>query len=139
MNTGIQRSSATPFGAATTTSPAGKVTKGQQTWKKNMVQIMAAHNLPYVATINPSYPFDLMRKVQKAMNTPGPAYLHAYACCPTGWRMRPELGIQIGRLAVETGVFPLYEIENGKYKSFLQAIRIWHPLQRSILELTTDD
>jgi pyruvate ferredoxin oxidoreductase beta subunit len=128
MNTGIQRSSATPFGAATTTSPAGKVVKGQQTWKKNMVEIMAAHNLPYVATINPSYPFDLMRKVQKAMNTPGPAYLHAYAVCPTGWRMRPELAIQAGRLAVECGVFPLYEVDNGKYK-INEEIETFRPLR----------
>jgi len=116
MNTGIQRSSATPFGAATTTSPAGKVHKGQATWKKNVAEIMAAHEIPYVATINPSYPFDLFTKVQKAINTPGPAYLHTYAACPTGWRMRPELAVQIGRLAVETGVFPLYEVENGQYK-----------------------
>ncbi len=116
MNTGIQRSSATPFGAATTTSPAGKVVKGQQTWKKNMPEIMAAHNIPYVATVNPSYPFDLFTKVQKAVNTPGPAYIHVYASCPTGWRMRPELAVQVGRLATETGVFPLYEVENGKYK-----------------------
>lgn len=116
MNTGIQRSSSTPFGASTTTSPAGKVHKGQATWKKNMVEIMAAHEIPYVATINPSYPFDLFTKVQKAINTPGPAYLHTYSACPTGWRMRPELAVQIGRLAVETGVFPLYEVENGQYK-----------------------
>jgi pyruvate ferredoxin oxidoreductase beta subunit len=116
MNTGIQRSSSTPLGAATTTSPAGKVIKGQQTWKKNVPEIMVAHNIPYVATINPSYPFDLVTKVQKAINTPGPAYLHAYSSCPTGWRMRPELAVQVGRLAVETGVFPLYEVENGKYK-----------------------
>ena len=115
MNTGIQRSSATPYGAATTTCPAGKVIKGQQTWKKNVTEIMAAHDIPYVATINPSYPFDLFTKVQKAINIPGPAYLHAYSSCPTGWRMRPELAVQIGRLAVETCVFPLYEVENGNY------------------------
>jgi pyruvate ferredoxin oxidoreductase beta subunit len=116
MNTGIQRSSSTPFGASTTTSPAGKVSIGQSTWKKNVVEIMAAHEIPYVATINPSYPFDLVRKVQKAAKIPGPAYLHAYAACPTGWRMRPELAIQIGRLAVETGVFPMYEVEHGRYR-----------------------
>jgi pyruvate ferredoxin oxidoreductase beta subunit len=115
MNTGIQRSSSTPFGASTTTSPAGKVSIGQQTWKKNMVEIMAAHEIPYVATINPSYPFDLYEKVRKAAELDGPAYLHAFACCPTGWRMRTDLAVQIGRIAVETGVFPLYEIENGKY------------------------
>ena len=115
MNTGIQRSSATPFGASTTTSPAGKVSIGQQTWKKNVPEIMAAHNIPYVATVSPSYPFDLHRKVRKAADVEGPAYLHVYSACPTGWRMRPELAVQIGRLAVETGVFPLYEVENGKY------------------------
>jgi pyruvate ferredoxin oxidoreductase beta subunit len=116
MNTGIQRSSSTPFGASTTTSPAGKVSIGQQTWKKNVTEIMAAHEIPYVATINPSYPFDLFRKVRKAAETPGPAYLHAYSCCPTGWKMRTELAIQIGRLAVEAGVFPLYEIDHGRYR-----------------------
>jgi pyruvate ferredoxin oxidoreductase beta subunit len=116
MNTGIQRSSSTPLGASTTTSPAGKASTGQQTWKKNVPEIMAAHNIPYVATINPSYPFDLFRKVQKAAAIDGPAYLHAYSCCPTGWKMRTELAIQIGRLAVESGVFPLYEVENGVYR-----------------------
>jgi pyruvate ferredoxin oxidoreductase beta subunit len=115
MNTGIQRSSATPFGASTTTSPAGKASTGQQTWKKNVPEIMAAHNIPYVATINPSYPFDLFNKVRKAAAANGPAYLHAYACCPTGWRMRPELAVHIGRLAVESGMFPLYEVVDGKY------------------------
>jgi len=116
MNTGIQRSSSTPFGASTTTSPAGKVSIGQQTWKKNLPEIIAAHNIPYVATINPSYPFDLFDKVRRAAKTPGPAYLHSYASCATGWKMRPELAVQIGRLAVETGVFPLYEVVNGKYR-----------------------
>jgi len=114
MNTGIQRSSSTPLGAATTTSPAGKKSIGQQTWKKNMPMIAAAHNVPYVATLSPSYPFDLAEKVEKAARAKGPAYLHVYAACPTGWRMKPELAVSIGRLAVQTGVFPLYEIENGK-------------------------
>jgi len=116
MNTGIQRSSSTPFGASTTTSPAGKVSIGQQTWKKNVTEIIAAHDIPYVATANPSYPFDLFRKVRKAAEIPGPAYLHVYSSCPTGWRMRPELAIQIGRIAVETGAFPLYEVEHGRYR-----------------------
>ena len=116
MNTGIQRSSATPFGASTTTSPAGKVSIGQFSWKKNMPEIVAAHNIPYVATACPSYPFDLMTKVSKAVATNGPSYLHILSVCPTGWRCPTELTIRIGRLAVETGIFPLYEIENGKYK-----------------------
>ena len=116
MNTGIQRSSATPFGASTTTSPAGKVSIGQVTWKKNMPAIAAAHNIPYVATACPSYPFDLMAKVEKGASTLGPAYIHILSVCPTGWRCATDLTIRIGRLAVETGIFPLYEIEDGKYR-----------------------
>jgi len=116
MNTGIQRSSSTPFGASTTTSPAGKMSIGQVTWKKNMPAIAAAHDIPYVATACPSYPFDLMSKVAKGAATQGPAYLHILSVCPTGWRCPPDLTVRIGRLAVETGIFPLYEIENGEYK-----------------------
>ena len=116
MNTGIQRSSATPFGAATTTSPAGKVIPGQVTWKKNMPEIAAAHNIPYVATACPSYPIDLITKVKKAAKIKGPAYVHILSVCPTGWRLPVELSVKAGRLAVETGVFPLYEVENGRYK-----------------------
>jgi pyruvate ferredoxin oxidoreductase beta subunit len=115
MNTGIQRSSSTPFGASTTTSPAGKVQMGQVTWKKNMAAIAAAHNIPYVATACPSYPIDLIQKVKKAAQVEGPAYIHILSVCPTGWRSAPELSIKLGRLAVETGIFPLYEVENGKY------------------------
>lgn len=116
MNTGIQRSSSTPFGASTTTSPAGKVKSGQLTRKKNMPAIVAAHRIPYVATACPSYPIDLVEKVRKAAKTEGPAYIHVLAVCPTGWRSAPDLSIKLGRLAVETGVFPLYEIEKGRYR-----------------------
>jgi pyruvate ferredoxin oxidoreductase beta subunit len=116
MNTGIQRSSATPYGASTTTSPAGKVSIGQFSWKKNLPAIAVAHNIPYVATASPSYPIDLMDKVKKAAATPGPAYVHILSVCPTGWRCPTDLSVRIGRLAVETGIFPLYEVENGKYK-----------------------
>ena len=116
MNTGIQRSSSTPYGASTTTSPAGKVIPGQITWKKNMPEIAAAHNIPYVATACPSYPIDLVEKVKKAARLKGPAYVHILSVCPTGWRLPPELSIKAGRLAVETGVFPLYEVEHGRYR-----------------------
>jgi len=115
MNTGIQRSSSTPYGAATTTSPPGKKSIGQKTWKKNMPKIVAAHNIPYVATACPSYPFDLFSKVKKARMADGPSYLHILSVCPTGWRIPSDQAIRYGRLAVETGVFPLYEIVNGKY------------------------
>ncbi len=120
MNTGIQRSSATPFGAATTTSPAGRAQPGQVTWKKNMPEIAASHNIPYVATACSSYPFDLMEKVKKAAAMEGPAYVHILSVCPTGWRIPPDQAIAVGRLAVETGMFPLYEVVNGKYRMTLE-------------------
>lgn len=116
MNTGVQRSSGTPFGATTTTSPAGKYAIGQSSWKKNMPAIAVAHDIPYVATACPSYPFDLMAKVEKAAKISGPSYIHVLSACPTGWKMPPNLAIRIGRLAAETGIFPLYEVENGEYK-----------------------
>ena len=115
MNTGIQRSSATPFGASTTTSPAGKFSIGQTTWKKNLPAIAVAHDIPYVATACHSYPFDLMNKISKAMEIKGPSYIHILSVCPTGWRLPSDLTIRAGRLAVETGIFPLYEVEEGKY------------------------
>jgi len=144
MNTGIQRSSATPFGASTTTSPAGKVSIGQFTWKKDMPAIAAAHEIPYVATACHSYPFDLMDKVAKGVATPGPAYIHVLSVCPTGWRCPPDLSVRIGRLAVETGVFPLYEVENGEYKLSLDVPRLrpvtdYMKLQGRFRHLSPDD
>jgi pyruvate/2-oxoacid:ferredoxin oxidoreductase beta subunit/intein/homing endonuclease len=115
-NTGIQRSGATPFGASTTTSPAGKKSIGQKTWKKDMPKIAIAHNIPYVATACPSYPLDLINKVKKATTIEGPSYIHILSVCPTGWRCDSSLTIKLGRLAVKCGIFPLYEYENGKYK-----------------------
>ncbi len=128
MNTGIQRSSSTPYGASTTTSPAGKVIPGQMTWKKNMPEIAAAHNIPYVATACPSYPIDLVEKVKKAAKIKGPAYIHMLSVCPTGWRLPPELSIKAGRLAVETGVFPLYEVDHGRYR-FTEKVEKLRPVE----------
>ncbi|HJX12758.1 MAG TPA: thiamine pyrophosphate-dependent enzyme [Dehalococcoidales bacterium] len=119
MNTGIQRSSATPFGAATTTSPAGKKSTGQFSWKKNMPAIAVAHDIPYVATATHGYPFDLMEKVRKAVATPGLSYVHVLSVCPTGWRSATDTVNRQARLAVQTGMFPLYEVENGVYKMSL--------------------
>ncbi|RLC22569.1 MAG: pyruvate synthase subunit beta [Deltaproteobacteria bacterium] len=115
MNTGVQRSSSTPPGAWTTTSPLGEYSDGKQGGKKDMAAIAAAHNIPYVATACPGYPFDLMNKARKAALTPGPAYLHVLAPCPTGWRMDTRFGVRISKLAVDTRVFPLYEIIDGQY------------------------
>jgi pyruvate ferredoxin oxidoreductase beta subunit len=124
MNTGVQRSSSTPFGAATTTSPSGKQSQGQFSWKKDMPAIAVAHNIPYVATACPSYPFDMMDKVKKAMSVNGPSYIQIFSVCPTGWRCAGDLTVRLGRLAVETGVFPLYEVENGKYKMSLEVPKL---------------
>jgi pyruvate ferredoxin oxidoreductase beta subunit len=115
MNTGIQRSSATPYGASTTTAPAGKFSIGQTTWKKNLPEIFVAHNIPYVATASPGYPFDLMKKVKKAAEVNGPTYVHLLSPCPTGWRSPSNLSARLAKLAVETAIFPLYEVENGRY------------------------
>ncbi len=143
MNTGIQRSSSTPFGAATTTSPVGKIQMGQITWKKNMPAIAVAHDIPYVATACPSYPIDLVQKVKKAAEIEGPAYIHILSVCPTGWRSAPELSIKLGRLAVETGVFPLYEVEKGRYRlnidfPKLKPIKEYLKLQGRFRHLTDD-
>jgi len=115
MNTGIQRSSSTPFGASTTTSPAGSKSSGQATWKKNLPAIAVAHGVPYVATASPAFPIDLMNKVKKASLVPGPAYLHIYSPCPTGWRCGIDEGIEVARLAVQSKVFPLFEVIDGQY------------------------
>lgn len=117
MNTGIQRSSSTPFGATTTTSPAGKVhPAGQMTWKKDMTAIAAAHGIPYTATACPTYFTDLGKKIRKAKEVDGPSYIHILSVCPTGWRIPPNKAIEYGKLAVDTGIFPLYEVENGEWK-----------------------
>jgi NADPH-dependent glutamate synthase beta subunit-like oxidoreductase len=115
MNTGIQRSSSTPYGAMTTTTPPGKKSIGQSTWKKNLPAIVAAHGIPYVATASPAFPVDLMNKVKKAAMTPGPAYVHIFSPCPTGWRCQPNESVEMARLAVLSNVFPLYEVINGKW------------------------
>ncbi|MDI6790772.1 MAG: pyruvate synthase subunit PorB [Thermodesulfobacteriota bacterium] len=115
MNTGVQRSSSTPYGAMTTTSPPGKKSFGQATKKKNVPAIAVAHNIPYVATASPAYFLDLMNKAKKAALVKGPAYLHIYSSCPTGWRHGGDLAIEISKLAVQTNVFPLYEVIEGKY------------------------
>ncbi len=113
MNTGIQRSSSTPFGASTTTSPSGTKSFGEDKPKKNMAMIMAAHGVPYVATACVSYPYDLMDKVKKAAETPGPAYIHVLQPCATGWGYNPSKTIEIGKLAVQSHSWILYEIDKG--------------------------
>lgn len=115
MNTGVQRSGGTPFMAHTTTSPAGKVIHGNITWKKNLPGIISAHNIPYFATASPGFYMDYMNKVKKASLVEGPAFIHVYSPCPTGWGTKSEDTIKLCKLIVETRIFPLYEVIDGKY------------------------
>ena len=116
MNTGIQRSSATPKGGFTTTSPAGKVKPGKEQTRKDLTEIMAAHNIPYVAQAVVGDWKDLTIKVQKAMSKDGPSFINVLAPCRLGWGCAPENTIQIGKLSAETCFWPLYEIDEGVYK-----------------------
>lgn len=115
MNTGIQRSSATPLGAATTTAPAGKAVPGKQQNQKDLAAIIAAHHIPYVAQSSIHNWRDVVTKVQKAVTVEGPAFLNILAPCHRGWRYPMEKTISIAELATETCFWPLYEVENGKY------------------------
>jgi len=115
MNTGIQSSGATPFGASTTTSPAGSVYHGNQKNKKDMFEIIAAHGIAYAATASIGYSQDYIRKVKKAAETDGTSYIHVLAPCPTGWGCATELTAELARLAVDTGLWPLQEYTAGTY------------------------
>lgn len=132
MNTGIQRSGTTPYGAWTNTSPVGKVDHGKEQPGKNMPLLMLFHSVPYVATATITFLEDYAQKLVKAMQVKdGLAYIHLWSPCPTGWRASQDSAIQISRLAVETNYFPLWEAEHGK-------IRITHQVSnpKPVSELT---
>lgn len=112
MNTGVQRSGTTPQGVLTTTTPI----KGKLQVKKDVPAIIAAHGIAYVATASAAYPLDLYDKVKKATSFTGPKYIHVHTPCPPGWGFEPRYTIKVGKLAVESGLFDLYEIENGEFK-----------------------
>ncbi|RJP74510.1 MAG: pyruvate ferredoxin oxidoreductase [Candidatus Abyssobacteria bacterium SURF_17] len=116
MNTGIQRSSSTPYGAATSTSPAGIKIAGKQQFQKDLTEIMVAHELPYVAQASIGYYRDLNKKVEKALAAPGPSFINVLACCHRGWRIEPADSLKYSKLGVDTCMWPLYEVENGVYK-----------------------
>ena len=116
MNTGIQRSSATPYGASTTTAPAGKVLQGKEEFRKDIAKIVVAHNIPYVAQASLSNLADLSMKAEKAFNVKGPAFIVVLQPCTLGWRYPMQMTVEIAKLAVETKFWPLYEVENGNYK-----------------------
>lgn len=116
MNTGIQRSSATPLGADTTTSPAGEVIPGKLQPRKNLTRIMAAHGIPYVAQTTPAHWRDAITKFRKAFEIKGPKFINVLSPCNRGWRSRTDDAILLSKLAVDTCYWPLYEIENGVTK-----------------------
>lgn len=116
MNTGIQRSGATPRGASTTTSPAGKKIPGKPEWKKDLIGICAAHGIPYAATASLAYWNDYMTKVQKGLAAEGPAVINVLSPCPRGWRSNEAESIKLSRLAVQTRYWPVYEVDRGVYR-----------------------
>ncbi|HAV41891.1 MAG TPA: pyruvate synthase subunit beta, partial [Acidobacteria bacterium] len=125
MNTGIQRSSATPLGAWTTTTPVKHYKKER---KKDIIGIMAAHDIPYIATASIAYPEDMIKKFKKAKDIHGTRFIHIYAPCPTGWKSRPDDTVKLARLAVQTGYFPLYEIEEGEKRTLNLRIKERKPI-----------
>ncbi|WP_297506241.1 3-methyl-2-oxobutanoate dehydrogenase subunit beta [Thermococcus sp.] len=116
MNTGIQRSGSTPYGAWTTNTPGGKRHFLEKRHKKKVIDIVIAHEVPYAATASVAYPEDFIRKLRKARKIPGPSFIQLFSPCPTGWRSPTDKSIEIARLAVQTAYFPLFEYENGKYR-----------------------
>ncbi len=116
MNTGIQRSGATPLGASTTTAPAGTIKQGKEQQRKDFTKIMVAHNIPYVAQTGIGSWRDLTGKVEKALAIPGPKFINILAPCRLGWAYKPEDTIEIAMLAADTCFWPFYEVVDGKYK-----------------------
>jgi len=141
MNTGIQRSSSTPYGAWTTTTPG---TEWKKMRKKNIVEALVAHRIPYAATASIAFPEDLISKIKKAKEIKGSRFLHIYATCPTGWRIPSEISVKIARMAVQANIFPLYEVENGlkytiNYKPKEYPIKEYFKLQGRFKHLTDRD
>ncbi|UCE91851.1 MAG: 3-methyl-2-oxobutanoate dehydrogenase subunit beta [Methanobacteriota archaeon] len=114
MNTGIQRSGSTPWGAWTTTTPVGPTKDYKREPKKDIMAIMRAHGVPYAATVSVSHPEDFVKKARKARDISGFRFIHALSPCPPGWRLNPMKTIEVARSAVNTRVFPLYEVEGGR-------------------------
>ena len=129
MNTGIQRSGATGFGASTTTSPAGTVQQGKTEYPKDLTMIMAAHDIPYVAQVSPHNWRDLISKCEKGFECGGPAFINAVSPCPRGWRFASDDTINMAKLSVETCVWPLYEVVNGKYALTAESLKIANGVQ----------
>lgn len=119
MNTGIQRSSATPIGAWTTTTPQGSI---KEESKKDIEQIMLAHHIPYLATASPAYPDDLVMKFRKARHIFGTRFIHVLSACPPGWRIDPSQSIKVTRMATQANIFPLYEVRRWNFSKESQSL-----------------
>ncbi len=123
MNTGVQRSGSTPHAVRTTTSPPGRLRAGKRHLKKDVLAIVGAHHLPYAATATVAFFSDLQDKVKKALSIRGPRFLQVLAPCPLGWDHAAERTVEVARLAVETGLFPLVELEYGTPTSVMHLAR----------------
>jgi pyruvate ferredoxin oxidoreductase beta subunit len=144
MNTGIQRSSSTPHAAMTTTSPPGKERMGKRHLKKDIVSIVAAHHIPYAATASVSYPSDIRKKVRRALAIDGPTFLQIHCPCPLGWGHEGDESITVARLAVQTGLFPLIELERGGLASamplrHIRPVTEYLKMQQRFRHLFTDE
>ena len=144
MNTGTQRSSATPRGATTNTSPDGSVISGKQQPRKDLTACMIAHNIPFVAQASVSQHVDFMRKVSRALEIDGPAFINILQPCHRGWGCKPEDSIELARVAVETRWWPLYEVDHGRWKVSYKPKNVvpigeWFKLQARFKHLIAND
>ena len=143
MNTGIQRSGATPQYAHTTTSPAGNVIPGKLQWRKDLTEIVVAHDIPYVAQSTPAHWNDLITKAQKALAVDGPSFINVLQPCRLGWTFEGDMAIELARLAADTCIWPLYEVVNGEYRLTYRPkekkpVEEWLKLQRRFRHLFTE-
>ncbi len=144
MNTGIQRSGSTPHAAMTTTSPPGKERMGKRHMKKDLLSIIAAHHIPYAASASVAYPADIRRKVRRAVSIEGPTFLLIHSPCPLGWGIESDVSIEVARLAVQTGLFPVIELERGELTGVMpirnpRPVTDYLKLQNRFKHLFTDD
>jgi pyruvate ferredoxin oxidoreductase beta subunit len=142
MNTGVQRSGATPFGASTTTTPAGRAALGKAQQRKDMTAIAVAHHIPYVAQAAASHWQDLSEKVERAARADGPAFLNVLTNCPVGWGHEPREAIEILNAAVDSCYWPLYEVVDGRYRltyepELIVPVELWLKPQKRFAHLFT--